>query len=694
MFLHSGASLHGHEYSQRQSSSSSTSSPQAAHNLRSPLLRSAFAPSKPRQNPTATTDGLPRSAVAKPVLRQRPASDYTPRAPAQVVPIVPIVRFRDPPQEQQQQTQTQSTITTPVMTDDARSESEFSDTTLSVDGPASRPTSRSRRHRRRAPRKTTMYSLGYPAPKILGKKKVVQKVLPRLLLQLQKVSADGRSRPVLEVFPSSRVAGPVITPRLAKRFPAIFGVKRQLGYDDLVLVRRDDSDSTRDSLDSDSDETLEKQKLMAVYSPLKNSDDAEIVLDDGSVWVAKPLANGSYDFVNIDDMGNTKTVRWARRSAAAVSPTGHPSETSPGAAFSSIAVSQPRFTFSIINPLSRRHPILASLTNSTLDVQDTYTSVSSPFSRYSRVRPNRSHSLTTPLRPVSYNTTMSYPASPPSRQSSLGGTTDGESDYETLSPLMEAGFPRTVHNIDDSTKLLISVTALWVALRSSWSPNYTPSHNNTNEFSLPNLPCQSGRSSRRNTWSRATGSDTGRLTPQLSESEAAAPLSCSTTASKHRSMPITSLEKTQDFSTPPSRSSTPVSSIRVLPRRATSTGAAFMQHHLNKQQTQNTEAAAAAAAATTTTAMAVTEQQQVNGNSNGTRKAHAQIATEPIGTPRSRDGTRALPCTPPDKDKGGGGGGVLPKKAVGDYKQQQNDAGRKGGLRNRLYRWIHRIGGR
>ena len=113
---------------------------------------------------------------------------------------------------------------------------------------------------------------------------MVQKVLPRLLLQLQKVSEDGRSRPVLEIFPSSRIAGPVITPRLAKRFPGIFGVKRQLGYDDLVLVRRDDDDSTSDSTESD-EESLDKKRLVAVYSPLKHSDAAEIVLDDGAVWV-------------------------------------------------------------------------------------------------------------------------------------------------------------------------------------------------------------------------------------------------------------------------------------------------------------------------------------------------------------------------------------------------------------------------
>ncbi len=55
---------------------------------------------------------------------------------------------------------------------------------------------------------------------------------------------------------------------------------------------------------------------------------------------------------------------------------------------------------------------------------------------------------------------------------------------------------RATHLIDDATKTLISITALWVALRSGWSPNYTPS--SSLEASRP----VSKRSSGRNSWGR------------------------------------------------------------------------------------------------------------------------------------------------------------------------------------------------
>ncbi|KAH6640620.1 hypothetical protein F5144DRAFT_544786 [Chaetomium tenue] len=425
MFLHSGASLHGHEYSNRPSSNV-----QSPAHLRGPLLRSTFPP--PKQRTRASTDGAPA-----PALRQRPASDYIPRSPS------PVVRFQDPQDDPPP---------TPSTHDDSVSESELSDVTHSIDGTLFARTARHRRPRR-ARRKSTTYYLGYPTPRIIGKTKVVQKLfLPRLLLQLQKVSPEGRSKPVLEVFPASRIAGPVVAPRLAKRFPGIFGVKRHLGYDDIVLVRRDDGDVGSDSMEGENEENLEGRNLLAVYSPLRHSEEAEIVLDDGSVWVARPLPNGSFDFVHTDADGKTTTARWARRHTAAVSPTTDTSGSS--------AAAQTRYTFSIINPLTRRHPVMATLTPSTLDVQDTYISVSPSHARHPPItRVGRSQSVTTP---------PSFVRAPysPSKLSSSASTSDGENDsgvYIPSSPDRESS-QRTIHQIDDATKTLISVTALWLFL--------------------------------------------------------------------------------------------------------------------------------------------------------------------------------------------------------------------------------------
>ncbi|KAK3316211.1 hypothetical protein B0H66DRAFT_285026 [Apodospora peruviana] len=673
MFLHSGASLHGHEYSDRQSASS----PQAAQNLRYPLLWSPFAPTKPRSS--TLIQGAPA-----PVLRQRPASDYIPRTPE------PVVRFREPAEEED---------ATSVMTEDLFSESEFSESTLSIDGVAAAMAG-PRRRPRRAPRRHTTYFFGYPTPKLLGKKKVLQKVLPRLLLQLQKVSDDGRARPVLELFPSSRIAGPVITPRLAKRFPGIFGVKRQLGYDDLVLVRRDDEDSTSDTTESD-DESFDKQRLVAVYSPLRNTDSAEIVLDDGSVWVARPLPNGSYDFVHEDEEGNMTTVRWARRSTAASSPRSQVlAETGTTAADASRGVPQSRFTFSIINPLSRRHPVLASLTHSSLDVQDTYTSASSFGGRYPRARPAVGRTLTgSSLQPTPVGSTspgsLDSPATP-ATESTLGWATDGESENETVSPLVEPGSKRTIHTIDEATKMLISVTALWVALRSGWSPNYTPS---ISSESCSTALSSSGGRSRRNTWSRATTSDVGgRVTPQLSESETPQPTAVC--PSKRNSMPAQSIATTHNDGgvPPPSRTPTPGSSnnVKVLPRRATSTGAAFMQKHLHLL---GSEAASEPS-------------QQSNASNNGGRKPanltpppsnhdNAHILSPIPATPATRPDVRSLLL----EDDGITTPSTIPRSisvmAYHDQPRTQTEESgsafghgghKKGGLRSRLSRWVHRLG--
>jgi len=469
MFLHAGASLHGHEYSQRASSAAASAAP----NLRPPpLLRSAFAPPKQRN---LTAD----DAAVTPV-RQRPASDCIPRDSS------PMVRFRDPHDE------TQSALATH---DESVSESELSEATFSIDG--STVVSKTRRHRnRRVLHKSTTYGLGYPTPRILGKTKVVQKVfLPRLLLQLQKVGSDGRTVPVLEVFPASRIAGPVVSPRLVKKCPNIFRVKRHLGYDDIVLVRRDDDDhASSDAAENESDENLEGKNLLAVYSPLKHSDEAEIVLHDGSVWLAKPLPNGCYDFMHTDAEGKTTTARWARRHNLSSTPTS-------GDSLGQAGAPQVRYTFSVLNPNTRRHPVMATLTPFSLEVQDTYTSVSPSHYRTPPItRTGRSASVTSVPPPTSPSTDLSVSPSPSSPDQ------------------------RIIYAVDNATKFLIAATALWVALSENWSQNYGNSPaivpglgqgSSLTSSSAAALPLVNGSASsttrsRRNTWTRGSTLDSVR----------------------------------------------------------------------------------------------------------------------------------------------------------------------------------------
>ncbi|KAL2150824.1 hypothetical protein VTH82DRAFT_7387 [Thermothelomyces myriococcoides] len=688
MFLHSGASLHGHEYSTRP-----PSGPQSPAPLRSPLLRSALSP--PKQRARASTEGTPA-----PILRRRPVSDYIPREP------MPSVRFQD---------QQDGLPPTPSTHEDSGSESELSDVTFSIDGALSPRSIRPRRPRRAA-RQGTTYYLGYPTPRIIGKTKVVQKVLlPRLLLQLQQVSQEGRSKPVLEVFPALRITGPVIAPRLTKKFPGIFGVKRHLGCDDIVLVRRDDGDASRDGSESESDESMESRELLAVFSPSKHSNEAELVLSDGSLWVARQLPNGNFDFIHTDPNGKVTTARWARRQTAgsAVSLTTDSSTPS-----TPPTGPQARYTFSIINPLSRRHPVMATLTPSTLNVFDTYTSVSPLRTRQRAVnRTRRSQSLTSP--PTSPPAAARLAPCSPSNMSLSGSTSDGENDSAVCippSPEAEAS-NRTVHQIDERTKTLISITAIWVCLQSGWPQSYhsAPVSSAETAASSASLAASStaprGRG-RRHTWttrsfsvSDTLQSPTAGPSPVAHGDPPSRNNATESTPRKRSSMPTpTSTRLSEEDlgvekSTPPpppqqqpppacqptkkTTGSTALDSrpqVRSSPRRATSLGAMFMRKRTlassSSDSTMDRREASEEAGTVGATAQSVSS--PTSQGEGGTAKAE----TAPRNGEKAQ-GAGVRVTSDSAVSKGGGGGG-----GVGD----SADGGKKNcSTRSRFVRWISKF---
>ena len=587
MFLHSGASLHGHEYSERPA-------PAGQHAYkRSPLLRSAFATPKPR--PVSLDGGRPPATVQP----RRPFSDL-------VVPRIqePVVRFLEP--------ENKDAPATP-MTEDAASimsASELSDGSQPSEAATVTPSESSSRRRRsrgssRGSRKTTTLALAYPAPRFAGKKRVLQKVSPKLFLQLQEVSLNKRPRPVIDVFPSSRIAGPVIAPRLAKRFPRLFGPKGELGSADVVLMRSEDYDTVSEDIDSEEEEgRLEQRQPVAVLSPVKKSDRTEIVLDDGSVWVAQPLPTGSFDFVRTDEHGNTTTARWARRPVSKTSPAPAPAlpdvatragRTSPS------ELGGVKYTFSIINPETRRHPVMATLTPQFLDIQETYTSVSTSSGRYPPCRPlGRSVSISlaqqlpsniTPTKPILSRSVSAAPA-------------PAESDYDSRHvQTPEPQTERTICVVDEATKLLISVTAVFLALESGWSPYFRPHsyhsaehHSPADTTATPSIVPETPSSWCRLSRNPRTSSDDYRPPESLrKDSTLSSSLSNPRPSSRDRSparSPITTpcaaapapWWETNTAQSPASaattclRPATPTTTTRpAAPPRATSTGAAFMQ---------------------------------------------------------------------------------------------------------------------
>ncbi|KAL7621831.1 hypothetical protein AAE478_007331 [Parahypoxylon ruwenzoriense] len=488
MFLHSGASLHGHEYSNRPA-------PQLGQR-RNPLLRSTFAtPINRAPSYRTSAESAPSEPVSSDVKRTRPLSEHIPKNAD------PVVRFQEPRCD-----------SAAAARPEAMSEDEGS---IASDSDASRGSTPVRRTRRRAARKSTTYLLAHPPPKLRNKQRLIH-IRPKLLLQIQQLSANRRPRPTIDVYPSSAVAGSLIVP-LLKRFPRIARIKRELSIQDVMLVKSEDYAAHASGPESEDDEDqLKSRELLAILSPSRTEDRAEIVLADGTVWVATPRSNGanvcSYEFVSIDPEGNTITARWVRKQIATKSlPVAPVAPTSPAPAPSTSSAADYKFTFSIIDPNCRRHPIMATLTNSSLDILDSYTTVSQSASRY----PPTSPLLSTPVSPNEENKTME----------------------------------RTTQRVEEWQKAFITISAIWVILRHGWSPNCKPEDLGPLSASAPTSPTDVSISSRNRS---------------LSVNSEAAPKPSIPESAGRRKFPA-SLRMNDQFVP------------GVLPRRATSTGASFAQ---------------------------------------------------------------------------------------------------------------------
>ncbi|KYK61056.1 hypothetical protein DCS_02196 [Drechmeria coniospora] len=442
MFLHAGAGLHGHRYSsQRPDPSQRTDSFRPHPPKRYPLLRTALRPlaaSDAHADAEARTDSSTEDSTEDSSRQQRRRSlDDGPR-PSSLSRNNTVsgtwtrkdlaVRFREPHMDH---------VRTPVASEDEDSlaGSQLSDGT---DG------SLQRARRKRAPRRSTRFAFAHPAPQLRTKQRMLIQLRPRLLLQLQEVG-DRRAIPAFDVVPSSLVAGTLIIPMLAKRFPRMFRSKAELGTDDVLVVRSDDygPPSAGSSFASPSpNRDADGRDVLAVISPTPQADAcAEIVLEDGSTWTADLVAGGSYEFTHVEDDGSTTTARWVRRSSAATrNSSSSLGPMLPGTPPPPLA-DERRWTFSIIDPSTRRHPILGCLTPDMAEIYDTYTTLSTASGRYP------------PSRPFGTDAAQREPGSP------------------SAGPRDE----RTTVAVTAAHKRLMLATATWIGLqRQGWPASANP----------------------------------------------------------------------------------------------------------------------------------------------------------------------------------------------------------------------------
>ncbi|KAF2812518.1 uncharacterized protein BDZ99DRAFT_461191 [Mytilinidion resinicola] len=292
------------------------------------------------------------------------------------------------------------------------------------------------RRKKRAPRAKTTYNLAHPPPPIRPSKKL--HLRPKVYLQLQQVLPSTRPKPVYEVIPSA-----VFVPRHVRKFARVFKSKDKLGPSDLLIVKAEQYGLTDDE-DSSDDERFSSRDVIGVICTGKKEENkpckTEILMDDGSNWDAVPMPNGGYEFVCTDEHGLQLKCRWIARHSPSRRASSLPS---PG------SLEDKKFIFSTISTNSRRHPIIATMTRSSIDVFDSYTMPTTTSS-------HAASPVHTPLQT-------------PSVVSDAGFFIDAEHLNAERAPII------TEHTL----RKLITISGIWVGFREGWS----------NVFSYNKAPC-------------------------------------------------------------------------------------------------------------------------------------------------------------------------------------------------------------
>lgn len=283
----------------------------------------------------------------------------------------------------------------------------------------------------------TSFQLAHPPPAIKHRERF--NIRPKILLQLQQTSDATRPVPVFDVVPSF-----VFAPKLARKFSSIFKGKDSLGADDLVIVhsqKYDSSDDLKGQTDSASDEDSwdAREVVAAICQPKRKAAGTdlptEICLHHGAIWKASPLSTGAYEFTSVDEAGTRTIARWVPRPPLVRRRTYNGQDGS-----SPPLAEQRRFTFSIINPNSRRHPVIATLNRSSIDVSDQH-SVPSVMSSSQSLNSSQHHQ-------------------------SLASENAGVHVNQTETP------KTAMVETDERLRSLILITGIWVAFREGFSPNF------------------------------------------------------------------------------------------------------------------------------------------------------------------------------------------------------------------------------
>lgn len=246
-----------------------------------------------------------------------------------------------------------------------------------IDSPAtSRPASSGssaaadEKPKKKASRPKTSYIIAHPPPTVHPRSKL--HIRPKVQLQLHQVLASQRPKPVYEVIPFSLLA-----PRSTRRLARAFNTRERLGHNDLLIVKAAAYSHTDEEHKSD-DEVWGSREVIGVICPGKMErgqviSHTDICMDDGtSRWEVTPMPNGGFEFNTLDEHGLPLKARWVIKApnSRRISSQSVGTPLSPGLPPSKEDM---KWNFSTISANSRRHPVIASMTRTRIDVHDSYT---------------------------------------------------------------------------------------------------------------------------------------------------------------------------------------------------------------------------------------------------------------------------------------------------------------------------------
>ena len=259
----------------------------------------------------------------------------------------------------------------------------------------------------------TSFSICHPPPASSARQKMHRR--PRSLLQLHKVVANSRPLPAYEVIPSTN-----FSVRLRRATNRVFSAKHSLCPNDLVVLRAEDYYSEEPAEDQ------EARDVVALICKGRKEDGAatgkaKICMAGGEEWDAYPLPNGGYEFFTTDQHGLGLTVRWVPKKSKK----------------DNAKPDSRRFNFSTITAGTRRHPIIANLSKTSLAILNTYK------------MPDLS--------------TVTPTATPKQHATLLEDGLDSDD---------AAASKQEIRTTDDTLRAIISMTSIYVAFKEGWSPYF------------------------------------------------------------------------------------------------------------------------------------------------------------------------------------------------------------------------------